>query len=455
MNKTTLYQRTRTGKVQQWSIWVEEKGKSKHPEVWIEHGLVDGKKQLTNDIISKGVNEGKTNETTPLQQATLTMERRVTKQTEKGYRNNTEDLKKELSIDFTQPLPKELCFYKPKNSIDNKKIETLELEGRAVFTVKRDGMMHIIRKSDEFGVEIYSRRMDLVTDKYPHLVADLEKIQYNFILLGEIILDNNGKDNFNGVSQICRSDAEKAIERQEELGKVKYYIFDIAVIGEAGKQETLLHTTTYIDRLNILEGMILIFLEDNSNILRCEILNYNDDFCIPINERRTNRTHESAIKEIKNRGLEGLVVWDSNGTMDPGASYTMNGKAYRPNVLWKSKPKYEDDFIVRFDPENNIGEYGKGKNNGKVKSVHLFQLDEDGQEVFLAKCGGGLSDKQRDFYTTASYPRVWRIEYDSIQPKTGSLRYPVFNIDRTLNKDKTLDECLMSDDIKKARLEVE
>lgn len=425
--KTTLYQRTRTGKVQQWTIWVEPKGNSGHPEVWIEHGQVDGKKQLTHDIISEGVNIGKANETTPLQQATLTMGRKITKQKEKGYSEKIVEKKVSLSI----PFPKELCFYKPKNSIDDKKIAKLEASGDAVFTVKRDGMMHIVGRND-YKTEIYSRRMDEVSDKYPHLMKAFHNLPYNTILLGEMVLIKDDADDFNSVSRICRSDPDKAIERQDELGKLQYYIFDVA----QHEGENLLTTRTYKDRLKIIHDIVNKL--NSEYVLASEVI---------------NKPHKDALKEIQDRGLEGLVVWDAKGKMKDNEAYTMNGKAYRPNVLWKSKPKYEDDFIVRFDPENNIGEYGSGKNYGKVKSVHLYQLDESGQEVFLAKCGGGLSDEQRAFYTKTNYPRVWRVEYDSIQPKTGSLRFPVFNADRTLIGDKTLEECLMSDAIKQARQE--
>jgi ATP-dependent DNA ligase len=438
VSKTTLYQRTRIGKTQVWSIWVETQDTtvSGHPEVWIEHGQVDGKKQLTNDIISEGVNVGKANETTPFQQAVLTLERKVVKQKEKGYSEDLTDVEvvsdKAASISFREPLPKELCFYKPKNSIEDKKIAQLEANKSAIFTVKRDGMMHVVRKSKKFGVEIYSRRMDLVTDKYPHLVKELNEIPCDeLIMLGEIILDKDGKDDFNGVSQICRSDAEKAAEKQKELGLVSYYIFDLAYL----EGQNLLSGVGYADRLKFIDDSILPYV-NQKHVMRCETLDMN---------------HKKALDTVKKRKLEGLVVWDSKGTMGDNEAFTMNGKAYRPNVLWKSKPKYEDDFIVRFDPDSDIGEYGSGKNNGKLKSAHLYQLDDDGKEVFLAKCGGGLSDDQRDFYTKAKYPRVWRVEYDSIQSKTGSLRFPVFNADRTLIGDKTTKECLMSDAIKHAR----
>jgi ATP-dependent DNA ligase len=432
MSKTTLYQKTRLGKIQQWKIWVEKQGKSGHPEVWIEHGLEDGKKQMTHDVISEGVNIGKANETTPLQQATLTMERRITKQKEKGYCDNQEDLDKNLTIDFSQQFPKELCFYKPKNSIDDKKLKKLEDNGQLAFTVKYDGMMHIVRKSSEFGVEIYSRRMDLVTDKYPHLVKAFEKLPNETVLLGEMILADfdNHKEAFNAVSQICRSDPEKAIERQNELGKVSYCIFDVAF--KDGKN--WLTNMAWLTRWS--EARRLEKVCGSKYIIAAEMI---------------KKPHREALEEVKKRKLEGLVVWDKTGIMEDNGAFTMNGKPYRPNVLWKSKPKYEDDFIVRFNPKNEIGEYGKGKNNGKVKSVYLYQLDKNGNEVFLAKCGGGLSDEQRDFYTTAKYPRVWRVEYDSIQPKTGSLRFPVFNADRTLTGDKDIKECLMSEQIIQAR----
>lgn len=432
MSETILYQKTRLGKIQQWKIWVKENGESGSPEVWIEHGLEDGKKQTTHDIISEGVNIGKSNETTPLQQAMLTMERKITKQKENGYCETIDELDKSLTIDFSQQFPKELCFYKPKNSIDEKKLKKLENSGQAIFTVKHDGMMHIVRKSNAFGVEIYSRRMDLVTDKYPHLIEAFKKLPDGTVLLGEIILTgyNNHKEAFNAVSQICRSDPEKAIEKQKELGKVSYYIFDVAFVD--GKN--WLTSVAWLLRWS--KSKDLAKMCDSEYVMAAEVL---------------KKPHKEALEEVKKRKLEGIVVWDKKGVMEDNSAFTLNGKAYRPNVLWKSKPKYEDDFIVRFDPKNGIGEYGSGKNHGKVKSVHLYQLDENGEEVFLAKCGGGLSDEQRDFYTTAKYPRVWRVEYDSIQPKTGSLRFPVFNADRTFAGDKDVKECIMSEQIIQAR----
>lgn len=174
--KTTLYQKTRTGKIQQWTIWVEKKGESGFPELWTEFGQTDGKKQTTFDIIKTGVNIGKANETTALEQAGLELERAVKVQMEEGYRESIESAEETQTISFSEPLPKNLCYYKPKNSIDETKLAKLEKANKAIKTVKHDGMMHIVRTSTKFGVEIYSRRMDLETEKYPHLVKAFEKL---------------------------------------------------------------------------------------------------------------------------------------------------------------------------------------------------------------------------------------------------------------------------------------
>lgn len=435
MSKTTLFQKTRLGKIQQWSIWVDPSGNSGHPEVWVEHGQVSGKKQQTHDIIAEGVNIGKANETTPLEQATLTMERIIIKKREKGYKDNVKELDKIPVIDFNKRLPKELCFYKPITDADFPKFKELEKNDNILYTVKRDGMMHVVRKTKTFGVEIYTRTMDLVTDKYPHLIGPLSKLPDNTILLGELTL--NGFDShlaaYKAISKICRSDPDKAIKRQEEFGNVIYYIFDVAF----SHGTNVLISEKYEHRNSIAEGIVDIC--GSEFVTKTEII---------------AKSYKEAIKETSKRKLEGLVAWTADAKMADGEAFTFNGKPYRPEVLWKFKfadnKKLEDDFVVRFDPANGIGTYGKGKNNGKIKSAFVYQI-QDGVEVHLGKCGGGLDDPQRDFYTTAEYPRVWKIEYDGVHPGTGHLRYAVFNADRTLTGDKSINECIINNKIKKAR----
>jgi len=441
MSKTILYGKTRTGKTKVWSAWVVESGESGYTEIHYEWGMTDGKKQLTIDLVKKGVNEGKANATTPLEQALLTIERKAKKKQEEGYIENLDSVDdQEQSIDFGAPFPKNLCFYKPKNSIDKKKIQKLEKAKRLMKSVKEDGQMYVIRKSKSFGVEIYSRRMELETDKFPHLVPALKNLRNGTILLGEMTLPNydNHMKAFKYISKICRSEAEKSINYQKKFGKVVYKAYDVAFYGN----KNYLTSVKYKDRFK--QAKISTALCKSNYVDTVEMLDSK------------YKTHKEAMQYIMDNKIEGMVLWDPEGIMEDGAAYTFNGKAYRPNTLWKSKPKYEDDFIVRFDPDNGIGEYGKGKNSNKLKSVYCYQLDDDGNEVYLGLCGGGLSDKQRTYYTDeADYPRVWKIEYDALQLETGSLRYPVLYSDRTIIGDKDIEECLMSDAIKQARQEKE
>lgn len=448
MNETILYKKTRTGKIQQWRAWVEPRGKSGHPEFWTEFGHADGKKQTTFDVISEGVNIGKANETTALEQACLTLTRKVTKQLEEGYKDTIKSAENVEEICWSERLPKNLCFYKPRSSFTDIYLKSIIDNKSAVFTIKRDGMMAVVRKTETFGVEIYSRRMDLITDKFPHLVEEFKNIDEEFLLLGEIILDDKGADNFNAISQIFRSDVNKAIEKQKQLGKVKYYVFDMPFIKNH-EWENLLYRA-FLDRVRLFEHRVELHLRKESNISKCEILNYDNDISKDFHDRYNDMTYEQAMLDVENRGLEGLVIWNNNGKISHGEGFVFTGKAYRPGIVAKAKNIYEGDYIVRYDPKNGIGLVGKGKNRESVGSVATYQILDD-KEIFLGNCGGGLSDEQRKFYASADFPRVWRILYDSLQPETGALRHPRFNLDRTLTGDKNVNECLMDDRTKRAR----
>ena len=422
--KTTLYQRTKLNKVQQWSIWAINEGESGFPEVHISFGYTDGKQQTTFDVIKEGVNIGKSNETTAVQQAQLEMERKITKQKEEGYVEDIDDTNKSTNMDWDKPFPKEMCFYKPKSSIEDDKLTKLENKGKAIYSVKRDGLMNIIRSSD-LGIEIYSRRMDNVSDKFPHLISAFKSLPKKTILLGEVIFDKAGKDDFKTCCSICRSDADEAIRKQEELGKVKYYAFDIAF--HEGKN--LLTTITFKARREI---MLRLIKKINSEyVVASEVIEKN---------------HYDALEEVATkRGLEGLVIWDADGIMAENEAFSMAGKPRRPNMLWKLKKKMETDVIVKWAP-NDIGDYGNGKLKGLFGNGFMYQL-HDGKEVFLGKIGGGLSEKQREFYTdTKLFPRCWCIEFDSPQ-SSGKLRFPVFKLDRTTAGDKDIDECELDDRI--------
>lgn len=83
----TLYKTTSTGKEQMWDIKVLMLEENKpYPTIRITYGQVGGKLQVKDEVIKVGKNLGKSNETTPAEQALSEAEARWTKQKErKGY----------------------------------------------------------------------------------------------------------------------------------------------------------------------------------------------------------------------------------------------------------------------------------------------------------------------------------------------------------------------------------
>ena len=85
METKLLYGLDKSGKYKVWSIWTEG------PELYIMHGAENGKMQAKCEIV-QGKNIGRSNETSPGQQAELEAESRYKKQLDKGYRPTKEEL---------------------------------------------------------------------------------------------------------------------------------------------------------------------------------------------------------------------------------------------------------------------------------------------------------------------------------------------------------------------------
>lgn len=74
-----LYKKTSTGAIQMWSIGVDKN------TIIVRHGQVDGKIQETEEVIKEGKNIGRSNETTPAQQALAEATSKWEGKIKKGY----------------------------------------------------------------------------------------------------------------------------------------------------------------------------------------------------------------------------------------------------------------------------------------------------------------------------------------------------------------------------------
>jgi len=456
--------RKETGQNSRAGVWFIGVDPSDPEVVVTRWGLLDGAIQETRDRPGSCGVEGNADYQDAEQYAQFCMERDIRKKLEHGYVEWIDGkpiAKAASAIDFALPLPKNLSFYKPQNKIEEKKLSKLHALGKVIWTLKRDGMMHVaVRRSEMW--EIYSRRMDLVTDKYPHIIESLEKLNLpdGTILLGEMtLLKEDGRDNFQkGTSRICRSDTDLALAYQglgefpkdhgdkTVLGKISYYVFDVAFLnGKDGvKQQSV------SKRLQVLRNIFLTFDPDLSPNATGQGMTIRELMAESKRRERMLRIHHVAPLKIfhaspetdldiaKELGIEGFVVLDADAVYgDKG--YSFDGTAQRPNGIWKRKPKREDEFII-------IGMYEgkKGKNTGKLGGFYLEQIHPDtGKRIPCGKCGGGLSDPQREEFwgDDSLIGQTIKVEFDSRQhAKDGSyaLRFPVYKGP----SDKTPEECI-------------
>jgi ATP-dependent DNA ligase len=454
--------RKETGRNSRPNVWITEIDPADQEVVVTRWGLLDGAMQKTRDRPGPCGMEGNADYQDAQAYAVFCMNRDIRKKLESGYVEWVDGkpiAKAATAIDFAKPLPKNLSFYKPQTKIDDKRLAKLHKDGRAIWTLKRDGMMHVaVRSSGAW--EIYSRRMDKATSRFPHILESLEKLRLpdGTILLGEmVLLKDNGRDDFKGVGRICRSDTDLSLAYQGlgpfpkdhadkvVLGKAAYYVFDVPFLDGLDMVGTLPVQARLV-------GLNRAFFELDPHLSVVTGLNSTKAQLMAESKRRERMLHIHHIAPLKifhaspetdldlarTLGVEGFVVLDADGVYgDKG--YSFDGKAQRPEGIWKRKPKNEDEFIV-------VGAFeGTGRNMGKLGGLNLEQIHPDTlKRIDCGKCGGGFTDEQRtEFWCdrTNLIGKTVKIEFDSRQPaKNGAfaLRFPVW----IGWSDKTSDECV-------------
>lgn len=402
-----------------------------------EHGQLDGKMQTFTDTPGdKGKSDTKAYVNAE-DNCTFHVEREIRKKEEHGYVEyvDGEPVKEQVtSIDFNKPLPKNFCGYKPQTSISDSALAKMHKAGNAIYTRKRDGMMHLAVKHP-WGWEIYTRRMDLASERFPNHIEALNSSSLNVgtIIVGEMICQNDTTDDFKAISRICRSDppeARKLVE-DKEVPEPIYYMFDI--LYHNGEE---LSNEKFARRRTLIEG---------------EIYNISNDLIKAVSFY--NVTPDTWEEYAKEKGWEGFVVVDKSSV--PGDKFfSFDGDAKRPKGHHKLKPVYESDVVIY------AGLYGTGKRQGKVGSVLVKQKHpETGDWFRCGKVGSGfteedieevgklLADKNLPILSKEKEDKnelddsgiVCMIEYSERQLGTNKFRFPVF---MRVRDDKLPHECV-------------
>jgi predicted DNA-binding WGR domain protein len=457
-----LQDKSRTSKSQVWTV--VQKGNA----VITTWGQLDGAMQTTTQTF-EAVNVGKSNEKSPEKVAEEAIERWVTKKSREGYREVDPKTNKwlteaSLSVINYAKLPLNLRFFKPQNSLNTYLTKKIA-DRTAILLRKRNGMMHVISIDKDgvprmFGANMlpgHKNEPDIPwLARYPHIEQEVRKLKFppNTILLGELCTcleggyqDEEGyaKDDFTYVESVVKSLNARALDLQKEMGKLGFCIWDVA----------FWNATCWL--INIVAGTRFSFISEYLTKHKAAWLTF-PEFIILSEGAFTVESQEGGetanfwfedgidldgeiatlLNWAKKLGWEGFVPIDPDITYDDKA-YNFHGKAERPKTCAKLKPKLEADFIVYWDPDNGIGEWGKGKKSKGVGSVMAYLWDPDTKvEVPVCKVGGGLDDELvHKFADPKLYPMVWAVEFGEWTEK-GALRFPEF---LRVRDDKTPEEC--------------
>lgn len=313
-----LYDKASTGRIKTWEILVD----SLYGEVAIitKHGLLDGKITSSPKVIDKGKNIGKSNETTPYQQACKDAQSKFEKQKKKGYVEDVADIGKGFS--YLPMLAKTFYQETHPDVVKGKKKKTV-LSSPLIVQPKLNGVRCIAHREASGEVKLYSREGNEF-ENLSHIANDLLLImQVNDVWDGEVYNHDLG------FQEIIRRVKKYRPGETEEL---QYHWYDIA-------DESL----TMMDRKWRMKN-ITVF----NSIHKVETRVTNQD--------SLKATHDAYVKQ----GYEGLII------RLPDAKYRFK---YRGKNLWKYKDFTDAEFKI-------IGyRQGTGSDTGTIKFLCKSNAD--------------------------------------------------------------------------------
>jgi DNA ligase-1 len=334
MKLPTLYARTQTGAIQQWSVYTEE---NKYQTVF---GQVDGKLQTTNWTICQGTNMGRSNERSPEQQAEFEAEALWKKKKDSGYFENVSDI--DISK-FVEPmLAKNFEDYKDKISFP------------VYCQPKLDGIRCVVTKDG-----MYSRN-GKEFNSCPHIQGQLEEF---FLENPDVVLDgelynHDLKHDFNKITSLVKKTkpTQEDLNETEEL--VEYWIYDIAVEEKLFNKRSLFVKEELADKFKNIK-VVLTDVANNQNELDQYYASYLDQGyegqMVRLNKQYENKRSKTLLKrkEFQDReytilnviegegnktGMAGAMVFEN----ELGISFNSNIKGDRDYLkeIWASKQSF-------------------------------------------------------------------------------------------------------------------
>ena len=371
MKFPTLYKKTSTGAVQQWSIAVEIAPNKNSVIIRTIYGQINTDKfQTTTDPINEGKNIGKANETTPHEQALAEAQAKHEKQRKKGYVESIEAAQSgELDKLIEGGIEPMLAFTFEKQG---KKIKypcyvQPKLDGIRCISILKDGKC-----------KLFSRTRKSITS-CPHIVAEIEKNFKEDIVLDGELYNHAFKDNFEHIVHLVRQQ-----EPDPQHTDVEYHVYDIV------------NEEKFDDRCAVLSLFFASYKNPNFKYLKC----------VSTHMVEMEDQVSYFFDRFKSEGMEGAMLRNSDGL------YVNKRSA----DLIKVKEMQDEEFEITGIEE------GRGKLAGHVGA--FVCRTKDGQE-FKAK-PSGATERLREYFLNHG---LWRGKQLVVQfqdlTSYGIPRFPV------------------------------
>ena len=328
-------------------------------------GEVDGKHTETKpQLVKKGKNIGKSNETTILQQTLLNARTRYNKQLKK--------VKKDSDIMLAPMLANRIEGKKINYTDGNNYYIQRKRDGvRAMSTVVISDDNNSDDENDDEKVQLYSRKREEYLG-VPHINYELKVMKQfpNLYLDGELYLHGEHLQDISGTARTKLLDKKNC-----NLLKLEYWVFDV--------YDKSRPDLTFDQRLELLNELF-----SDSGVL------FNKQYIKKVETYElTKESNEAAKDQIKEfydeflyEGYEGAILRKGNSVYRVGT---------RSSNLLKIKPVFHDEFKCVGFTEGKTG-------SRKGTIIYICETNQEPKKKFNVTVKGMSIDKQKEMYNKMS-----------------------------------------------------
>jgi len=330
----TLYKLTSTGAIQMWTIGVDKN------VIIVEFGQKDGKIQRTEETIKEGKNVGRSNETTPAEQALAEATSKWEGKIKKGY---VEDISRaaagEKDIEGGYDCMLAHKFADHGHKITYPAYTQPKLNGHRCLAIVEDGV-----------ATLWSRTRKPITS-CPHIVAELQLVYPSgYHEVDGELYNHDYKDKFEDLASLIRQEVPAP-----NCTEVQYHVYDKP--GDGG----------FADRIEKLYGEIHGYEKKNGMLKYIHVT----DTVLVKSEDELMEAFDSFLKD----GYEGSMARNYAGPYKGKRSYD----------LQKVKEFLDDDYPIVNIKEGRGGYAGCGIFVCKTPQGKEFDVKMRGPKERLAQ----------------------------------------------------------------------